>query len=406
MATRWINSTKYEGVRWRVHPTRMHGKQRDRYFAIRYYIDGKRTETGLGWASREFKDADGNPDRWTEKRASEERNQLLHNKRMGAGPVTLKAKRDEQQAARAAEKTLQQIFDEHYLPAMRAGGNAASTIARVNDLFRLHIAPEIGELPMHRIGPLHLESIRRELKKKERAPATIKHVLGLTCAIFNFARRQRLWIGENPVHGIIMPKLDNKRTRYFTHEQANQIIAYLRPRRPYLADMAALALYTGCRLGEILSLRWGAVDLGRQTITLTRTKGKRTRVVPLGREALALLSGMKAGGPRDLVFSNDGKPWCRATMSRSFLDVMTALGFNVRGMDPKERMSFHSLRHTFASWLREAGADLSVIRDLLGHSSVVVTERYSHVSAKATRAAVTALDAHTDQIEEQEERTA
>lgn len=78
-------------------------------------------------------------------------------------------------------------------------------------------------------------------------------------------------------------------------------------------------------------------------------------------------------------------------MSRVFLNTVNELGFNTGVTDPRRRVVFHTLRHTYASWLVQAGVDLYVVRDLLGHSSIKMTERYSHLAPERLKGAVDML---------------
>ncbi len=156
MAYSWIQ-TKHEGIRFREHPTRRHGVKPDQYFAIRYRVDGKRREEGLGWASQG----------WTAQRAAGELAKLKEAHRTGQGAHTLAEKRAqaaEQRQAEAEAKaqevrdnlTFGYIFQASYLPQARA--NKKPTSVRTEEiLYRLWIGPIIGDKPLKSLAPFHLE---------------------------------------------------------------------------------------------------------------------------------------------------------------------------------------------------------------------------------------------------------
>jgi site-specific recombinase XerD len=100
---------------------------------------------------------------------------------------------------------------------------------------------------------------------------------------------------------------------------------------------------------------------------------------------------MRRGNNNELVFqAKGGKKIDR--VSRSFDRVVDALGLNKGITDPRQRVVFHTLRHTYASWLVEGGVDLYVVKELLGHSVISMTERYAHLGANTLQAAVNTFE--------------
>jgi len=138
------------------------------------------------------------------------------------------------------------------------------------------------------------------------------------------------------------------------------------------------------RRGEILGLRWSQVDLAARTIKLSQTKSGKPRVIPINAFLLdILISQERKTGYSDFVFLN------RATR-KPFQDVKRA--FNTAATNAGiVGLRFHDLRHTFASRLVAAGVDLITVKDLLGHHSVKVTERYTHTNAEQKKRAVEIL---------------
>ena len=154
----------------------------------------------------------------------------------------------------------------------------------------------------------------------------------------------------------------------------------------HLQPVVLLAVNTGLRRGELFSLTWVDVDLGRAILTIRghTAKSGTTRHVPLNAEALDVLRRWKAqtGAQGNLVFpAEDGERL--NNVRKSWAGVLKAAGIR--------DFRFHDLRHHFASRLVMAGVDLYVVKELLGHSSIQMTERYSHLAPEHKAAAVARL---------------
>jgi integrase len=173
-------------------------------------------------------------------------------------------------------------------------------------------------------------------------------------------------------------------------ERAGELVDHIKP-------LVLLALNTGMRRGELLGLKWGSVNLsGRQiTVTAETAKSGHTRRIPLNTEALATLTAWHrlAGKPGadDLVFPGaDGERMKR--IDSAWESLMRRAGLWVKDKDDpnKGRATFrlHDCRHHFASRLVQAGVDLYTVKELLGHSEITMTERYSHLAPDNLRAAV------------------
>jgi integrase len=155
----------------------------------------------------------------------------------------------------------------------------------------------------------------------------------------------------------------------------------------HLWPMVLVSLNSGLRYGELAQLEWSAVDLRARNMTITwkTAKGKKTRHIPLNREAMDVLTRWKKQNDGvGLVFKNlDGS---------RIKSVKTAWGA-VLAEATIEDFRWHDLRHTFASNLVQRGVDLVVVRDLLGHASIAQTMRYAHLRPGQTAAAVARLAA-------------
>lgn len=245
---------------------------------------------------------------------------------------------------------------------------------------------------MKDISPLDLERVKKAMSDAGRAPRSIQYCLAVVRQVFNLARRLGLFHGDPPTSKVKIPKNDNRRLRFLTREEAADLLAALAQVSPELADMALLSLHTGMRAGEIFSLTWGDVNLAHGMLTLRDTKSGRNRHANLTSMAIAMLSDRERGEPDGLVFpARSGGD--RVQISQAFRRVVDDLGLNPGVTDRRQKVTFHTLRHTFASWLVMKGIPLYTVQELLGHQSSSMTERYSHLAPDHVRGAVAKLEA-------------
>jgi integrase len=147
--------------------------------------------------------------------------------------------------------------------------------------------------------------------------------------------------------------------------------------------------------GIKIGLRWGDVDLTNGLLSVKDTKGGENRAAYLTEATRRTISERTPGGPGDLVFpaKHGGR---RVQVSKAFDAVVKSIGLNDRVSDQRERICFHSLRHTFASWLVCSGTPLYTVQRLLGYKSIALTERYSHLAPDHVREAVKLFDKPQD----------
>lgn len=161
----------------------------------------------------------------------------------------------------------------------------------------------------------------------------------------------------------------------------------------HLKPIVMVALNTGMRRGEILKLRWNQIDLKARRIRVEKTKSKRIRIININAGLMRELSELRSKSRgSDYLFLNE-------KTRRPITDVKTAFKSACRRAGVSN-LRFHDLRHTFATRLVENGVDLITIKELLGHSSVTITERYTHSFEDQKRKAVELLS--DEQPEEDE----
>jgi integrase len=384
MANYKWKKTKHKGLESRDHATRKHGVKKDKFYRYRIQIDGERIRESFGWLS----------EGWTIEKCLVEIARLKQNRITGDGPATLKEQRQiaEQKKAeqKRAETTFSEVWDRYKPQAIADRGEKA--IKNESGLYKNWIEPELAGIPMKSISPFHIEKIKSKMAKAGRAPRSIEYVLAIIRQAFNYARKNDLFAGDNPVSKVKIPRTDNRRVRFLTHDEADTLLTSLMKKSKQVHDMALMSLHTGGRAGEIFSLTWGCVDLEAGTMLLKDTKNTASRTAFMTQAVKDMLASIKPdqAGRDDLVFPGRGgvrMVQISKTFKRSVDDL-----FNDGVDDPRERVFFHSLRHTYASWLVMEGVDLYRVKELLGHKDLAMTARYAHLAPDTLRGAVNILE--------------
>jgi integrase len=395
MSTRWIK-TEFNGIRYREHPSRKHGVKPDRYYNLRFSVGGHMVDQSLGWASEGM----------TLQKAALVMADLKEELRLGKGSGRLadrqKAQRQVEEEARVAAlererlaTTYETFFREHYEPKLVY--KKAATAEREIALHRLWIFPVIANRPVRDLAPLDLERIRHRMLKAGRAARTAHYAMAVIRMVINVAIKTGYFVGTNPVADVRRMKFDNRRTRFLSHEEADALLGELTKRSPTVHNMAVLALHAGFRLGELYNLRWSDIDVTHSLITVRDTKSGRTRSIPMSGRVRQLFISADGGDASRLVFPDKEGRQRKGNISNSFDRAVDALGFNEGITDRRQRVTFHTLRHTCASWLAMAGVELYTIKEILGHQTIQMTERYSHLCPSRLKAAVATMESAIQQ---------
>jgi integrase len=399
MSYKW-HSTNFKGVRYREHQTRKHGILKDRYFVIRYQktvVKGDerekiRKEEKLGWAS------EGG---WTPERAALELAKLKQAATLGEGATRLKEKRDEAEKAKTdqeAEKlqqerenvTFTQFFEDPYFPVAQTR-KKAGTYGKELQHFNLWLKPLLGELPIRSITEIHLQEIITAMTKKGLSVRYKEYVLSTFRVVWKFARDRGLVIGAYPGKKIKLPKTDNGRLRYLTPDEAESLLEELVIRSMDMHDMTLLSLHTGARAKEVFRLTWGCVDETQGMILFKDTKSGKNRYAYMTAEVEGMFKKRKRGSKNQRVFKNGYGKNIKET-PETFRTAVKKLGLNDGVDDPRQKVVYHTCRHTFGSWHSQRGTPPNVLKELMGHSTIKVTERYSHVSAVHLRQAMAGFE--------------
>ena len=386
----------FPGVRYREHVTRKHGIKADRYFFIRYKLAGKDKEEGVGWASEGV----------TAAKASELLAMVKNNIRAGVRPQSLAEMRDmaeqvrqkEERAAKLEQRrntTFAEFWESDYLPSCTA--KTVRTVGYETGMARKWLFPAIGEAPLQSLTSAMLQVIAIQARKDGKSPATVTKVFGIVSQVWNLAVARGVVSGDCPTKQVKMVRQDNRRMRFLSEEEARKLLDALQVRSPDMHDIALFALFAGLRAGEIHGLTWGDVNLDAGTLYIRDPKNKVSRHAHITPEIRAVLvrRGVDGMNRPDYVFpARDGGQ--RRWVSDTFERVVEALGFNDGIEDSRQKVVFHSLRHTFASWLVQRGVPLYTVAELMGHTTLEMTKRYSHLAPDTMRAAAMGLSGILD----------
>lgn len=259
-----------------------------------------------------------------------------------------------------------------------------------------HLQGRFGERKMNEITPLDMERMKAELSEKY-AAATVAHVLKLMRMIYNKAKTWKLYAGESPIQGVKLPIPRNARERFLNHEEANALLEALKKKSGTVHDYAAVSLYTGMRAGEVFNLRGYDVDLKNALITVTDSKNNSRRTVYMTGTVKRILRARMPKDPSEYIFTDRRHGVKITEVSETFRVVADSL-FNQGTEDARQRVTFHTLRHTHASWLALQGESLLVIKEALGHKDLKMTQRYSHLSDQARRKAADKLEKQFEKV--------
>lgn len=227
------------------------------------------------------------------------------------------------------------------------------------------------------------DDLRAFLATLSDAGLSRKSIARSVAALRSFFRylRRRGTIDANPALTLTAPKQERKLPSYLDEDSMDRMLAL--PDRTTDAGRREAAILevlygTGIRLSELIGLNVGDLDRAQGTLKI-RGKGRKERIVPVGRKALEAIeacAAMAGRSPRDpLLARADGSRWYPEGVGRIVKRYIVRVS-------EVERKSPHTLRHTFATHLLNRGADLRAVKELLGHESLSTTQLYTHVSTE------------------------
>jgi integrase len=254
--------------------------------------------------------------------------------------------------------------------------------------YKRYVHVRIGHRRMDAVTLLDIEDMKHDLLKKGLSAATVRLVLGDVRRVYRKLAAWGMYTGPIPTNGLVMPKLDNARTRFLTREEAVALLNAVKNRSRTWHAIAFLSLYTGMRKGEVLKLRGEHLDFGTGRVLVKNAKTG-SRSVPMTTEVRSFLitEGLVPSVPDALLFCRRGGGQyaeINSDSDESFVRAVEDSRLNSNVTDSRHKVVFHTLRHTFCSWLAMSGVPLFTIGELVGHSSTQMTKRYSHLCPDTT----------------------
>lgn len=232
----------------------------------------------------------------------------------------------------------------------------------------------LGPYLLSDISPAMIAGGRDRLLTDGLAPATVGRYMSGLSRVYSAALRDWAWVEESPMNKVTKPSLPRGRVRYLSDDERERLLtACKESTNPQLYPAVLIALSTGMRKSELMNLRWRDVDLNTGRAILHQTKNGERRTVTVTGKALELLREHSKVRliDSDLLFPGRNrqkpidlrKPWIAALKKASITD-----------------MRWHDLRHSTASYLTMNGASLLEVAEVLGHKTIQMTQRYSHLS--------------------------
>lgn len=297
--------------------------------------------------------------------------------------------------------TLKRFLDEHYQPYLTAMNPKT---ARQSFMCIANNFKHLEDKPLAEITAWDIQQWVSERRKLGRAPATISYAYNRLRAVFNRAVEWE-FIDSHNLDNVKMTKIDNKRIRYLSESEEKSLLQSLRHRDArlkeqylkqrgkwaspviahhyidYLEPLIVLAMNTGMRKGEMLSMEWEHVNMEDRYLTIVseNAKSKNKRTIPLNATVYDMLNRWRSQNPDTvLLFESNGLPI--SSYQYQWESLLKSAGI--------KNFRFHDLRHHFASKLVMKEVDLNTVRELLGHADLKMTLRYAHLAPEHKASAV------------------
>lgn len=245
--------------------------------------------------------------------------------------------------------------------------------------WRNYIFPVLAQAELDNLTKKDYFKLREFLENRKLSPQTIHHGLSLLRRILNNVIELEEYSGNIPTFNKVMPRFDNRRSRFLSEKEVKILFLSLESAEHWL-DISIFALNTGMRKGEIFEIRWENIDYNNKLINIVDTKTQNNRIIPMNSVVLKLLKRNESNKLDDYVF-HFSKP-------KLFINAVKLSGLNDGITDRRQKFVFHTLRHTFASWLILEGIPIVVVSKLLGHRNISTTMRYSHIGSDIERHSV------------------
>ena len=334
-------------------------------YRLRYRINGKLRVVTLGDANYV-----------TAEQARSSALKLLSQVRQGIDP-SLKAG-----VPHVLGPTVQEFFNEKYLPYVKSYKRSWDTD---ECMIRLHLIPQLGQLHMMAMNERDVAAFIEQMKARGYAIGTCNRALVLLRYGFELAVRWREFGPDcNPMRLYKNLIDDNKIEHFLSQKQTQTLLIEVRKSENEMLQWIVLfLLYTGARKREVLDAKWANIDLEQKSWRIPKTKSGKVRHVPLSIGAVQVLAAVKEKYGEHaftFIFANEktGLPFVSIFYSWDAARQRAGLDY----------VRIHDLRHSFASFLVNAGRSLYEVQEILGHADSRTTTRYAHLSRDRLQEAV------------------
>lgn len=375
-------TTRYDGVHQRESRVKRHKGRPDVCYTIDYRdpVTNKRVRKSVGWLSEGV--------------TAEYANKV----RLGLLAKGVKESFSHAVPVAHDVPTLAQAWDMYrrdWLEARKAAALNGDT--GIYKRYLQSLAPK----PLNAITSHDLDALSTGLQRKGLSPQTAKHTLALVRRIMRKMIAWRKWTGPTPFDSVTLPRVNSARQRFLTPKEAHALLEMLHERSPRMWIMALISLHCGLRFGEIAALCHADIDIANKLIFVRDPKGGHDRHAHMTDHVGTALKNIPARKPSALLFPSRTGGVMEAK-SAAFTRVVDELGLNKDITDRRQKVVFHTLRHTYASWLALSGQGQTVIADMLGHASLEMSRRYTHLMPDTRKAAASAIDVIFNKNEHEE----
>lgn len=280
-------------------------------------------------------------------------------------------------------------FEKDFIETYAETNNKPSVVAGKRSVFKKHLIPAFGKQRLDEIGPKEIESFKAAKLKAALSPKTVNNLLSTLHRVLATAEE---WEIIDRVPRMKWLKTGEPDFDFLDFVDAERLLLGAKSEKAWWTFIL-LALRTGLRLGELRALRWDDVDLvaGRLLVRhsawkqiIGTPKSNRKRELPLSDEAVAALKAHRHLRGQFVFCREDGRMLTKEECKHPLRRAYTRAGLRAIG--------WHVLRHTFASHLAMKSVPMKAIQELMGHATMEMTMRYSHLSPDVRRDAVRLLD--------------
>lgn len=292
------------------------------------------------------------------------------------------------------EKITADDYAKQWLLTKESQGVSRSTLENYERYLRVHFIPKFTGQDLRRIDKKQIEQLQLELKKNHNAKG-INVIITAIKGLFKEAVREGYLI-KSPCEFIKSLKGDSLHDIYWTKSEIDQFLQANLGHELY--DLFLVSINTGMRKGELAGLCWDRVSFQENTITVTRTRDRhglkeRTktgikRVIPMNaitKATLLKLFKLQNGSSKYVFTGSESNPIETHHLYRDFEKAQSRAKLS-------RAIRFHDLRHTFASQFMLNGGNIYDLQKILGHSSILMTQRYAHLSQEHLQSAMSRFE--------------